>query len=559
MTINRKIAFIDLTSGKIESKVVPAEIRKKFIGGRGIDTLLLYNHLEPRMDALGPHNVLVIGAGILAGTPSAATSPLHICTKSPLNGYYCNYHGSNLFSTELRLAGYDHLVISGKSPNPVYIRIQNKKIEIKDASALNGKTVAETQQAIRTDLYDTNTMVMAIGPAGEKLVRFAGIFTGPDDKECGAGIGAVMGSKNLKAIACRGTLALNMTDARTALEYSYSLEAQVKSSGINTAQTEEEIPATVSDTSAGYEKLLTVLRETHLAAMNGLDPVETANMIAWAINLYKDNILTDEDTDGLNLSWDSMDDLLELVRKIAAREGLGDILAEGVAGATLKTGDDSTENLLQVKGRLVSPDTRFTPASALAVVTSASGTEYSKNRPDTDLNNLPENVLKEIYNQPFQYDGSLTTGNLEYEGKAWQTVWMENCCMSADILGIRDYHGIIEGTVYPGYVEWSILLFMATGLEMHPADIWMAGERAVTLERLFNNREGLTAEDDCLPEAYYERESIAPTPGEISIDKEKLTELVKEYYRYHGWDDNGNPGKEILTELAIDTDPVHRL
>src|SRR4030042_1960452 len=146
MPLNRKIAYVDLTTGKIEIKSIPLEVRKKFIGGRGLDAYLLYNHTEK---------------------------------------------------------GCDHLVIKGKGSKPVYLWIHNGEIEIRDAADIWGKTVTETQWAIRKELNDEEIKSLVIGPAGENLVRFANVMTGIKNSGGRTGMGAVMGSKNLKAIAVR--------------------------------------------------------------------------------------------------------------------------------------------------------------------------------------------------------------------------------------------------------------------------------------------------------------------------------------------------------------------
>ena len=216
MALNRKIAYIDLSTGKIETKPIPLEVRKKFLGGRGLDAYLLYNHTEKGIDPMGPKNVLMVSAGILGATLASATARTHIMAKSPLTELLGSANMGGFFAPELRWAGFDHLVIKGKAEKPVYLWIHNGEIEVRDASNIWGKTTTETQWAIREELGDEDIKCAVIGPAGENLVRYANVMTGIKDSAGRSGMGAVFGSKNLKAIAARGTMDIKIaypTDA----------------------------------------------------------------------------------------------------------------------------------------------------------------------------------------------------------------------------------------------------------------------------------------------------------------------------------------------------------
>jgi len=173
MSLNRKIAYINLTTGEIETKPVPARMRELFLGGRGLDAYLMYNHIEPGIDPLGPDNVAFVSAGVLVGTLASASARTHIAGKSPLTGFLGSTNMGGFFAPELRWAGFDHLVIKGRAERPVYLWIHNGEIEIRDAGSIWGRTVRESQQAIRKELGDRDVKVMTIGMAGEKLVRFA--------------------------------------------------------------------------------------------------------------------------------------------------------------------------------------------------------------------------------------------------------------------------------------------------------------------------------------------------------------------------------------------------
>ena len=236
MALDRKIAYIDLTTGKIETKPIPLEVRKKFLGGRGLDAYLLYNHTEKGCDPLGPDNALMMSGGILSATCASATARTHVMAKSPLTGMLGSANMGGFFSPELAWAGFHHLVIKGKAKNPVYIWIHNGEVEIRDAGNIWGRTVPETQWAIREELGDEDVKCAVCGPAGENLVRFANVMTGIKNSGGRTGMGCVMGSKNLKAVAARGTMDVKIAHPIEALDYNKRFIDQITSSKVNQTQ-----------------------------------------------------------------------------------------------------------------------------------------------------------------------------------------------------------------------------------------------------------------------------------------------------------------------------------
>jgi len=635
MALNRKIAYIDLTTNEIETKPIPLKMREQFLGSRGLDAYLLYNHLKPGVDALSPDNVAVVSAGILVGTLASATSRCHVAGKSPLTNFFGSCNMGGFFTPELRWAGFDHLVIKGKAPQPVYLWIHNGEIEIRDAKNVWGKTVHETQQAIREELGDREIKVLTIGPAGERLVRFANVMTGLKDAGGRTGMGAVLGSKNLKAIAARGTMDINIARPAEALEYNKKVITQITSAKVsqtqgrigtpfifgatnsqglvrtrnfqlNQLENSDNVEAEALDeyaigmagcfgcqvhcrakyiipegpykgvydegpeytTQCAYSaevdcrNALTILVGQHLANIYGMDCLETGSMIGWAMELYEKGILTDKDTDGLELRFGNDEAVLEMSHRIARREGLGDILAEGPLRAAEKIGKGSEKYLVQVKGMSnLNSDERPTPALALNIATASRGSDHLRSRPAIDLYHLPEPVLRKIYSQPVAYDGPLTSDYRDYEGKPWEVFWQEQTFMAVDCLGICKYHTTFLGATLPNYEEWSKLLYYNTGLEMSPLDIWTVAERANNMERLFNIREGLTRERDWLVDRYFDEPTKLGIPGVRgrTIDRKKFKQMIDEYYGHHGWDENGVPTPETLKRLGIDNEPSHLL
>jgi aldehyde:ferredoxin oxidoreductase len=229
VALNRKLASIDLSSGEVEVQDIPRELREKYLGGRGLDIALLYEHLSPGVDPLGPENVCCISAGVLVGTPASASARTHIMAKSPLTGLLGSSNMGGFFAPELRYAGFDHLVIKGAAKKPVCLWIHNGEIEIRSAAHLWGLDTFETQEAIRDELKDPEIKALAIGVAGENLVRFANVVTGHKNAAGRTGMGAVLGSKNLKAIAVRGTMGIELAQPKEALEYDREICNQIAS------------------------------------------------------------------------------------------------------------------------------------------------------------------------------------------------------------------------------------------------------------------------------------------------------------------------------------------
>jgi len=236
MPLKRKIAYIDLTTGDIQTESIPLEVRKKFLGGRGLDAYLLYNHTKKGCDPLGPDNTLIISGGILTATCASATARTHVMAKSPLTGLLGSANMGGFFAPELAWAGFHHLVIKGKAKHPVYLYVHNGKIEIRDARGIWGQSATDSQWAIREDLGDQEVKSCVCGPAGENLVRFANVMTGIKNSGGRTGMGCVMGSKNLKAVAARGTMDIKIARPAEALEYNKRFIDQIVSAKVNQTQ-----------------------------------------------------------------------------------------------------------------------------------------------------------------------------------------------------------------------------------------------------------------------------------------------------------------------------------
>jgi len=642
MALDRKVAFINLTSGETEIKSIPLDVRKKFLGGRGLDAYLLFNHTKEGCDPLGPDNALIISGGILTATCASATARTHIMAKSPLTGLLGSANMGGFFAPELAWAGFHHLVITGKAKKPVYIFIRNQEIEIRDASAIWGKTTTDTQWAIRDELGDQEVKSCVIGPAGENLVAFANVMTGIKNAGGRTGMGCVMGAKNLKAVAVRGTLDIKLAHPMEALEHNEGFIKQITGAKVNQTQGTlgtpfiwgatnswggvrtrnfqynqcenaddieperideiceetmgphhmtgcfgcqvhcraqykipsgkyagkyDEGPEYTSQGAFGGEpdckSAVTVLAGNHLVNQYGMDNLETGSIIAWAMELYEEGILTREQTDGLDLKFGNDDALLEMVERICYRKGwLGDVLADGGIPASDKIGKKSFDYLIQVKGmNNLHSDERATPALALNIATASRGSDHLRSRPAIDLYHLPEKVLRKIYSSPIPYDGPLSSEHTSYTGKPWMVFWQENCYMAVDCLGICKYHTTFLGATLPNFEDWPKVIYYNTGLEMTPEEIWTIAERSNMMERLFNLREGLTRNDvrkgDTLNHRYFDEPCRRGAPDVIGkkIDRKKFNAMLDEFYELKGLDKNGVPLKKTLERLGLADEP----
>ncbi len=588
---------------------------------------LLYNHLSPGIDPLSPDNVLLIGAGLLTGIPALGSGRCDIAAKSPITGAIGDSNIGGFFAPEMRMAGFDHLVIKGKAEKPVYLWIHNEEIEILDASHLWGKDTFETQALIRSDHGDEEIKSLVIGNAGENLVRFANVRTGMKNAAGRTGMGCVMGSKNLKAVAARGTMDIKFTHPEQLLDYckemidmvmknrysraaskwgtlviysttnttglirtrNFQLNQLEQGWGIEPEEMDKytigmsgcfgcpvscrhrytlkegvfapifaEGPEYTSlgafGTMVDCRKMETVLVANHLVNKYGLDTLETGGLIAWAMELYEKGIITEKITNGLKLEWGDEEVLFELIRQITYREGFGNILADGFKIAIEKIGQESKYYAIQVKDMSnLHSDERPTPSFALGIATSTRGADHLRSRPAIDLYGLPEDFLEEIYGAPMSSDYR------SYEGKSRMVWWQELLYAVTDSLGTCKFQTVFLAVHAPKWEEFSKLIYLVSGIQYTTSQLMEIGERIYTIERMFNNREGFSREDDALPERYFKEATPIGLPRvrDRKINKEKFEKMLDEYYTLHGWDDNGVPTIETTQKLGIEKEPSH--
>ena len=638
MPLTRKIAYIDLTTGEIKKELIPERMRKLFLGGRGIDMYLLYNYTGPETNPIGPENVVLVSAGLLTGTPAPGSARTHVGGKSPVTGIVGSTNMGGFFGPELVFAGFHHLVIKGKAAKPVYLWIHNGDIEIRDASHIWGKDTLEAQQLIRAEHGDPEIKAMSIGLGGENLVRYANVKTGMKNAGGRTGMGCIMGSKNLKAIAARGTMDLKLAYPAEALDYCLKSKdhfmgtkvatalgydgtmfiwnitnttglLRVKNSQLNKLEDWEgltieefhekyrvgtaacfncpvhcrhqwqiktgpyagtfwEGPEYNTQMAFGNNLYIRewepILIGQYLTDIYGIDFSEVGNLLAWSMELYQRGMIDKKITQGLDLDWENAANILPVViEQIAKREGFGELLADGAFGYIDKLEklgvdrDKAWYYFIGCKGhRALATDDIASRALAFGAGVSSRGWDHLRSRPAIDHYHLPEKVMEELYD-----GGPMSSEFKSYVGKAREIWWFERHYAVVDSLGTCKFHSCFfspHGFKWEQQSEW---IKYITGLEISPQELREIGARIYTIERMYNNREGLTRKDDWLSDFLYEVPMPVGLPyvkGE-KLDRDKWNEMLDEYYALYGWDSEGVPTQETLERLGLDKEPAHML
>ena len=606
-----KILRVDLTSGNITEESPKENDCKMFLGGSGLATKYLFDEVPGGTDPLGPENELIFMTGPLTGTESPSAGRYCVVTKSPLTGFWGEANSGGNWGVYLKISGFDGIIFKGISPKPVYLVIDDGKAELRDAKHLWGKGVSETDRLIKGELGE-DCDVAAIGIAGENLVRYAAIINDVHRAAGRCGVGTVMGSKRLKAVAARGTQEIKIANKDAFSEISkrnYDLvnESMLKItletygtamvtdlvnvrggfptrnwqtgvfpdidkiSGITLESTllvdrkhcyacpiscgrvsvvksgpyacKGEGPEFETIGAFGamcaLENLEAITLAHNLCDDYGLDVVSTGSTIAFAIECYEKGILTKADTDGLELKFGDADVVIQLIHKIANREGIGDLLAEGTKRVAAKLDKGTEKFAMNVKGlELPAYDPRAAKICGLAFVTANRGgdhiTAYIEGPAFTDI---PFLCVEE---------SKIEDTLVENPAEAKVVKDLEDALTVFDCVGTCKFMGMALAAE-----DWVDMIANCVGWDFGVSDFRKAGERVYNLARAFNVREGLTRADDTLPKRLLEE----PLPeGAAEGHKvEKLDQMLDAYYGFRGWDKKtGKPTPEKLKELGLD-------
>jgi aldehyde:ferredoxin oxidoreductase len=598
------IAHIDLSAGTVEYKPIPEDWARKYIGARGLAVRYMLEN-GPQVDPLSPDNLLCFMNGPLTGTDANMSGRMAIVTKSPLTGTVTDSHHGGWSAARLRWAGFDGLLVKGKAAKPVYLYVEDGKVELRDAAEVWGKGVHDTVRHFK-DLYgEKDLTVITIGPGGENLVRFA-CWVNENDRASGrGGTGCVGGSKLLKAIVVRSSkripkakdsvawkaahkralatimdeqnitsprkgglsvygtnVLMNITNtigalpARNSQETSFGAGAEkisgeyVKENilvedptchacpvackkeveitegpwkGLRMESVEYE-PAWSVGANLGNDDVNTVAKMIDLCNDYGIDAIEIGHPLSVYMEATQRGYLKGEP----GLQWGDIYGMVDAVRQIATREGIGDVMANGAEPTAKHFGHP--ELAMTVKGQgIPAYDPRGLKGMGIAYATSNRGACHLR----------AYTPAAELGVMPF---GSLKVDPLEWKGKGELVKIFQDIHAFSDSLDLCKFSAFAQGVD-----EYSAQYAAIVGVEFKPEDVIKTGERIYNLERHYNNLAGFREGSDYLPARFTQEASTMPgSQGHVC----ELDDMLAEYYTARGWE-NGVVPEAKLRELEI--------
>jgi aldehyde:ferredoxin oxidoreductase len=606
-----KILRINLTDQTSREEAIPDELVRDYLGGAGFAIKCLYDEVKPDTPPLDKANKLIFAVGPLTASGAACASRMAVVAKSPLTGAVGMALAGGQFPAEMKMAGYDMIIIEGKAEKPTYVAIKDSQVRFRSADKVSGMLTTDTQLVIKDELGDQNFRIACIGPAGENLIPLACIVN--ERRAAGRkGLGAVMGSKNLKAIAVRGTKRPDVVDVEKfrkarqamnkAMKESPVLYPQFSKSGTpmvvdatsamgiypikNWSATGEidmvkglgdaaqarmiihkvhchdcpvgcsQIKLVTSGPYAGYmsegpeyettysmgstlgiDYLPAVIAADRLCDEYGLDTMSAGVVIGFAMELYEKGILTKRDTDGLELKFGNHGILLEMLRKITYREGLGDILSQGTKKAAEIIGKGSEFYAMHIKGlELPAYDVRGAKAHGLNYATSYTGADHNRGYAFQEIFDIP--VPEKVDRLAIEGKGRLTKWNQDI-----RSVTCDCAPMCAFLLDMA-----VPGVACQNTAD---MVNAAAGTDFTPEDIEKIGERLNNLARLYNIGAGFTRKDDTFPKRLMtEAIKEGASKGQF-ISQADLDAMLDEYYQVRGWDKDGKPTAAKLKQLGL--------
>src|SRR3990172_4027230 len=596
---------VNLSEGSVTTEPLNMDWARHYVGGRGLGSRYLYEEIDPRCDALGPENKVIFATGPLTGTYAPTGGRYMVICKSPLtDGIACSNSGG-YWGPELKFAGYDMVILEGRSPKPVYLWACDDHAELRDAAHVWGKNTEETEDTLRAET-DPQARISGIGQAGETLCRVACVINDKSRAAGRSGVGAAVGAKNLKAIAVRGSGAVQVADPAAFSELVFKSMQDINASpataralrGLGTASTlafthsvgilatnnfqqgqfehasaingqavattvlrrnkgcyscpigcarvsEIKQPSRWSGRGEGpeYETLFglgsdcgvgeldAVLYANYLCNLYAMDTISAGGTIAIAMELAERGYIPEQDLAevGTELRFGNADAVIRCLEMMAFREGkFGDLLA--AAGYRLAEHYGHPELFMGSKKQdFAAYDPRGAKGMGLGYATSNRGACHLRGYSMT----LEWFAPADSRLDPF------TT-----EGKAAAQKGLQDRCATEDSSGICIFTTFV---VTPD--KLAPMYNAATGENLSTEEWMTAGDRIWNLERLFNNRAGLSRKDDSLPPRMT-REPL--TNGAVQNQVVELAPMLEEYYRLRGWDADGNPSAGKLSELGIE-------
>lgn len=605
------LATVNLSTQSVELRETPEPLVRNFLGGRGLNMIYLARALAEgggarEISPFSVENPLIFGAGMLTGTTSPNAARFNVSAKSPETLGLGDSNCGGFFASAMRRAGFDRLVILGQAEQPCYLLLESDQIRIIPADGLWGMRTHPAQEQLKS-IHGPGTISAVIGPAGESRVRMAAVMTGKKNAAGRSGMGAVMGSKNLKAIAAIGRRKLEVTDKAAMRKLRIDQTEYLKRSGvinvlgklgtpflydvsnklgaIRTRNSQEnffedtlnaEAIGAYSDkmlacsscvvhcrhrntlggegpeystvgllgANLGISEAEQVVRLNNLVNQLGLDASSTGTIIAWAMELYQRGLIDAKTSEG-RLLWGDYERVADLIEDIAYRRGFGDLLAES-SQAKARLPEEAQDYLIAVKDLPQSDphDVRYIKSFALGIAVASRGADHLRNRPTLDIMPLPDEVRLRI----FGFDTS--SDPTSYDGKAAMVAWHEDLYAVADCLGICRFvtHGFNSPNLL-GYGHFVDSIQAATGMHLSVDDLRQIGRSVIDLERWLNLQFGRTRADDTLPKRYFDEPMPARATEGHRIERDKFEKMLDQYYYAREWDAEGRPSASRLEQL----------
>lgn len=612
-----KILRVDLSTGRIWTEN-SEPYAARTLGGRGTNSLILMNEIEPGTKWDHPANLLCFGVGSLVGTAAPGACRTDISTINVFSGGKGSANVGGSWGAELKYAGFDHIVIRGKAERPVYLYIHDDRVEIRDASWLWGKTIYETEDLLRQEIGDERIEIAAIGPAGENRVRGSVILIDTAKAAGGSGVGCVMGDKRLKAVVVRGHGKIEVFDPPGFMEAVARAGRQCEANRVKVQSMRQSGAARFEDPDfEGWETCMVIRngqddyweREKRARLMNaeagipsmrrkvracfscptgcmpfmekargkyremkgegfwinalwsvsrfdisdpetavtfwllanelGLDTDYVAAGLAWVFECYEKGFIDQKNTGGLQLTWGNGDALIGLMRKLAYREGIGDLLADGMVEATKKIGQGSEYYLIHVKGQPSIEPFRIPKGWGLGVSTSPVAGRHLRGA---------------IRGPGHSGPGGTDYDIIHYHNQAKAVVWQAKTKELEDNLGICNYVGTWSGAHFltpANYAEW---VRSALGVPVSEEDL-MEHYAVIgrNLEKAFNTRHTNFTREDDLPPLRFRREEVPKGPYQgFKADEDQYNAMLDEFYQLWGWDKKtGMQTREGLEKIGL--------
>ena len=617
-----KILYVDLSKSKYWVEELKESLAKTYVGGSGLAAYLLWNLVDGGVDPLSPENPLIIATGPATGALAPSAGRFALVSKSPLTNIWGESHAGGFFGPEVKYAGYDVVVVLGKSSTPVSLVIDDGNVEIYRSTGLWGLNTRDTTNELRSR-FGKDYHVMCIGPAGEELVRFASVIVDYYRAFGRTGLGAVMGSKRLKAVVVRGSKSVEVYDPDKYLEVledilwrnsegPWALPAQMSLGRYGTPSLVTAMNAIgrlptknhwtgfwgradklsgdellkyrvsrgscfscmimckhVTKVSNGryegtfsggpeYESIVAlgsnllidnieaVIYMNQLCNLYGLDTISTGKVLSYVFECYEKGLISKEELGGLEALWGSEEAAITLINMIVRREGIGNILAEGVRRASEVLGR-GYEYALHVKGLEVSAqDPRGHKSVGLTWAISVRGADHLRS-----LTTVDELGYRDITAERFGVDKvDDVCDRLSEKYKGLIVKDQEDLFALVDSIIMCKYGAMWPPMYYFDFI--AKLLPPLTGIKEFGdvKNLRLIAERIVNLKRCFNLREGVGKESEVLPKRFTEEPMpTGPSKGQVC----NLEPMLREYYMYRGWDyESGLPYEETLERLGLD-------